>query len=88
MPYFDDILAADDLLAESKEERGRVWAVQQSIPTDQMVVIGDTLHDLAAARYIGADCILCAIGHQSESDLLTGGVPVVRSFRELEPLLL
>ena len=84
----DDILAADDLLAESKEERGRVWAVQQSIPTDQMVVIGDTLHDLAAARYIGADCILCAIGHQSESDLLTGGVPVVRSFRELEPLLL
>ncbi len=88
MPYFDDILAADDLLAESKEERGRVWAVQQSIPTDQMVVIGDTLHDLAAARYIGADCILCAIGHQSESDLLTGGVPVVHSFRELEPLLL
>ena len=87
-PYFDEILAADDLLAESKEERGRLWVQHQNIPAEQMVVIGDTLHDLAAARYIGADCILCAIGHQSETDLLTGGVPVIHALRDLEPLLL
>jgi len=87
-PYFDEILAADDLLAESKEERGRLWVQRQNIPAEQMVVIGDTLHDLAAARYIGADCILCAIGHQSEADLLTGGVPVIHALRDLEPLLL
>ena len=86
--YFDAVLAADDLLAESKEERGRFWARQQDIPAEQMVVIGDTLHDLATARYIGADCILCAIGHQSETDLRSAGVPVVRSLRELEDLIL
>ena len=86
-PYFDEILAADDLLAESKEERGRLWAIRQPFPASEMVLIGDTLHDLAAARYIGADCILCAIGHQSREDLCRAGVPVVDSLAELSAFL-
>ena len=86
-PYFDEILAADDLLAESKEERGRLWAIRQPFPASEMVLIGDTLHDYAAARYIGTDCILCAIGHQSREDLCRAGVPVVDSLAELSAFL-
>lgn len=86
--YFDRILGADDLLATGKVQRGIDWIRSQTIPPEQMVLVGDTLHDLDAARAMGVGCILCAIGHQSEADLRASGAPVVTSFRELWPLLL
>lgn len=86
--YFDEILAADDLLADSKVERGKAWIEKQEISPADMVMIGDTLHDFDTAKAMGVDCILCAIGHQSEADLRTAGVPVVAEFSELEGMLL
>lgn len=87
-PYFEKILGADDLLAESKLERGRAWIAAQDIPPENMVLIGDTLHDFDTAKAMGVSCILCAIGHQSEQDLRTAGAPVVTAFSELKDLLL
>ena len=86
--YMDQILGASDLLATGKIQRGMDWIKSQSIPPEDMVMIGDTLHDLDTAKAMGVDCILCAIGHQSEADLRASGAPVVTSFRDLEPLLL
>ena len=86
--YFDDILAADDLLAAGKVERGLQWIARQPEPPASMVLIGDTLHDLDTARAMGVDCILCAIGHQSEADLRASGAKVVTAFSQLRPLLL
>ncbi|MDD6024132.1 MAG: HAD family hydrolase [Oscillospiraceae bacterium] len=86
--YMDQILGASDLLATGKIQRGMDWIKRQSIPPEDMVMIGDTLHDLDTAKAMGVDCILCAIGHQSEADLRASGVPVVTSFLDLEPLLL
>lgn len=88
LSYFEEILAADDLLAGSKVGRGRAWIAQQTIAPADMVMIGDTLHDYETAEAMGVDCILCAIGHQSERDLRTAGVPVVTAFSQLEDLLL
>ena len=88
LPYFDAILAADDLLAESKVERGLAWIAEQEISPADMVMIGDTLHDYETARAMGVDCILCAIGHQAERDLKTAGAPVVTAFSQLSELLL
>jgi phosphoglycolate phosphatase len=53
-----------------------------------MVMIGDTLHDFDTAQAMGTDCILAAIGHQSEADLKKAGVPVVTAFSQLRGLLL
>ena len=88
LPYFEKILAADDLLAGSKVERGKAWIESQEIAPEDMVMIGDTLHDFDTARAMGVDCILCAIGHQSEADLRTAGVPVVTEFSQLSEMLL
>ena len=88
LPYFDDLLAADDLLAESKVDRAKAWIAGQNIPRSRMVMVGDLLHDREVAEAMGTDCILCSFGHQHEQDLLTAGVPLVRSFSELETLLL
>ena len=86
--YFETVLGADDLLAESKLERGKQWVAAQKISPSDMVLIGDTLHDYETARAMGTDCILCAIGHQSERDLRLAGVPVVNAFSQLKAYLL
>lgn len=86
--YFDELLAADDLLAEGKVERGLRWIARQPEPPRSMVLVGDTLHDFETAQAMGVDCILCAIGHQSERDLRTAGTPVVTAFSQLRTLLL
>ncbi len=86
--YFEEILAADDLLAQGKVERARRWMAQQTGRPENMVLIGDTLHDFETAQAMGVDCILCAIGHQSEQDLRGAGAPVVTAFSQLEKLLL
>lgn len=87
-PYFEAVLGAEDLLAGSKTDRGKAWVEAQNITPADMVLIGDTLHDYETAQILGTDCILCAIGHQSERDLRTAGVPVVTAFSQLKDLLL
>lgn len=86
--YFDAVLGANDTLASGKVQRGLDWLATQSIAPEDMVLIGDTLHDFETAQAMGVPCILCAIGHQSKADLLSAGVPVVDAFSQLSPLLL
>lgn len=86
--YFDAVLGANDTLAAGKVQRGLDWLAAQSIAPEDMVLIGDTLHDFETAQAMGVPCILCAIGHQSKADLLSAGVPVVDAFSQLSPLLL
>lgn len=86
--YFSQVLGAADRLAAGKVQRGLDWMAAQTIGPEELVLVGDTLHDYDAAKVMGIPCILCAIGHQSKADLLTAGVPVVEQFRQLEALLL
>ena len=65
----------------------QVLGAGQSVKPEDMVLIGDSLHDYDTAKAMGVPCILCAIGHQSREDLLTAGVPVVDQFSQLEALL-
>ncbi|MBO4366231.1 MAG: HAD family hydrolase [Clostridia bacterium] len=77
LPYFSDILAADDWMAQSKEERTRVFLSQNGCGTDTSRVwfIGDALHDADVAKACGCGdrCILLPFGHQSEEDLRKTG---------------
>ena len=51
------------------------------------VFLGDTAHDAEVARAIGCRCYLIAGGHQEEAVLAKAQVPVLRSLRELYPIL-
>lgn len=86
--YFEEVLGADDLLATGKVERGLAWIKTQRDLPKEMVLLGDTLHDYEVAMAMGVDCVLGAIGHQSEKDLLTAGVPVVEAFEDFRRYLL
>lgn len=86
--YFDEIIAAEDHLADGKLERAKAWMARQPISPENMVLIGDTLHDYDVARAMGTGCILCACGHQAEADLRRTGAPVVAAISDLETFLL
>ena len=49
--------------------------------------LGDTAHDAEVARAIGCRCYLISGGHQEDAVLAKAQVPVLRSLRELYPIL-
>ncbi len=71
-PRFLRILGLDNIYAHSKAELGRSWVAELAVPPDEILLIGDTLHDLAVARAIGVDCVLVACGHHPEERLKSG----------------
>ena len=85
--YFDELLGQADHYGHGKLETGRAWIARQNFDPAEAVLVGDTLHDAQVARGLGANCVLCAAGHQSRARLLTAGVPVIGTLAELPALL-
>jgi len=85
--HFLGLAGTDNIYAEGKIGRGREWMEQLPWAPEEVVMIGDTLHDLEVAEAIGSDCILVAHGHHSPERLTATGKPVVHSLRELVDLL-
>jgi phosphoglycolate phosphatase len=71
-PRFLRILGLDNIYAPSKAELGRSWVAELAVPPGEILLIGDTLHDLAVAQAIGVDCVLVACGHHPEERLKSG----------------
>jgi phosphoglycolate phosphatase len=61
--YFIRLTGLDNIYAHSKTELGREWVAELGIPGSDILMVGDTLHDLEVARELGIDCVLVATGH-------------------------
>lgn len=81
--YFVALVGTDDHHGGSKEDVGRRWATELGHSPDQVVLIGDTVHDFDVARAMGVDCVLVADGHQPYERLTGCGAPVINSLEEL-----
>jgi phosphoglycolate phosphatase len=81
--YFMGLVGTNNIYAEGKVAQGKQWIKQLSWKPEEVVVIGDTLHDLEVAEAIGADCILLAHGHHTPERLAVTGKRVVHSLGEL-----
>ena len=81
--HFLGLVGTDNIYARGKVERGRHWIKQLDWEPDEIVMIGDTLHDFEVAEAIGTDCILMAHGHHCPTRLASTGAPVVHSLGEL-----
>ena len=81
--YFDAVLGADDCFAGSKVERTADFINKNLIDPDNIVFIGDLVHDSEVAKQIGSKCILVSNGHQSKKTLSLTGSMVVESLDEL-----
>jgi phosphoglycolate phosphatase len=85
--HFIGLVGTDNIYAEGKVAQGRHWIEQLNWSPEEIVLVGDTLHDFEVAEAIGTHCILMGHGHHTSERLAETGAPVVHSLRELVKLL-
>ncbi len=83
-PFFDDIIGLNDIYAAGKVENGLKYVGQLGVAPDEVLFIGDTVHDFEVAEAMGVNCILLAGGHNSRPRLEACGVPVFDSLSEVK----
>lgn len=90
LDFFDDILAADDWYAFSKEERARRYIRERCDDPERIWFIGDAVHDAEVADACGCleRCILVPLGHQSREDLVRTGAIVCDGFDVVPGLII
>lgn len=81
--FFTDILGAGNVLGSSKIETAKKWMQDRHFNPEEVLFVGDTLHDLETARAIGCDCALVARGHNSRERLVETGCRVYDSLEFL-----
>ena len=84
---FRKVCGGGDIHARSKAERARHHLRDLGVEADDALFVGDTVHDLEAARAMGVDCLLVAHGGQHRSRLEGHGAPVIDGFAELHEIL-
>ena len=81
--YFEHVFGLDDHYATSKIENGHRLISDFNLNVDELVLIGDTVHDFEVASKLGCQCVLIANGHQTKEILQETGVLVVDRISEL-----
>jgi phosphoglycolate phosphatase len=75
--FFTQVLGVDNCYGDGKIERGRRWLRELPCTADEIVLIGDLVHDSDVAASLGIDCILIPSGHQNGDRLVRERVVVV-----------
>jgi len=75
--FFDRVTGIDDHYAHSKLEMGKKLINTLNFNPEEILFIGDSLHDLEVAGALDVDCILVANGHQAKERLLAKTPDVV-----------
>jgi phosphoglycolate phosphatase len=84
--YFTTVIGLDNIYATSKVHLGEklISLINRNGNNQQILLIGDTKHDLEVARAIGVDCIIIAAGHQSREKLSSvSGIDILDNLDEL-----
>lgn len=74
--HFDHIAGLDNIHAHSKVALGRALVAQIGLASKDILLVGDTLHDLEVAHDLGVACALVAAGHHPAERLRASGAPV------------
>ncbi|MHC4637846.1 MAG: HAD family hydrolase [Planctomycetota bacterium] len=81
--YFTELFGLDDHFANGKVEKGIQLVEHLNVPPQNILLIGDTLHDYEVARTIGTDCVLLPCGHHSIEKLRESPAAVLDSFADI-----
>lgn len=79
---FTYILGTKDIYAKTKEDVAKRFIEQHHIDPNQIIMIGDTLHDAEIAKSLGCRIIIYTKGHQHPSRF--SGYQTISSFEELK----
>ncbi len=86
--YLENICGLGDILAGSKTELAKDLAGRIRAAPDEILMIGDTLHDMDSANAMGADCVFISKGHTDAERLRGSGARVFASHGELSDFVL
>lgn len=82
--FFDEISGLNNHYAHSKIDNGKTLIQKMELNSDEICLIGDTIHDFEVAQELGCQCILISNGHQSEKRLRDTGCMVLASISDLQ----
>ena len=85
--YFQDIQGLDNIHAHSKAELAKAFVKERQLNPNEVVFVGDSVHDSEVAKYAGCHCILIANGHEHRDKLTKTGRRVVGNIKEFAQLL-
>lgn len=85
--YFDSLLGTDNIYAEGKVHRAKQWIQLCPWKAEEILLIGDTLHDFEVAQAIGIPCLLLGAGHCHQQRLEETQSPVLSSLNALRERL-
>jgi phosphoglycolate phosphatase len=83
LEYFDEVRGTSNIFANGKNYLARNCILENKINSQQVLFIGDTLHDKEVADEIGAESILVSNGHQSAARLAINGNKVINDLKSL-----
>jgi len=82
-PHFTGLMGTNNIYARGKVEQGKRWIKELHWHPEDVVLVGDTLHDFEVAEAINTQCILMAHGHHTPDRLAQTGAPVMHSLNDL-----
>lgn len=85
--FFKVISGAKNHRAESKIARGNRLIAENKLDTDQLLIVGDTLHDYIFAKEIKSQCILTTKGHQGIEQFKGTSATIVEDLIEVKNYL-
>lgn len=81
--YFMRLNGMDNHHGYSKVDIGQQWVAQLDVPSEAVLMIGDTVHDYEVAQAMDIACWLVPSGHQHPDRLACCGAPVFSSLEAL-----
>ena len=81
--YFTDIIGTGDNLGSSKILLGTNFVAGCGVTREEIVFIGDLLHDAELAAACGCRAVLVAAGHQSARRLAASGCDILSDLGEI-----
>lgn len=75
--YFSKISGLNNHYAMSKVQRGKDLLTDLELMADEVLLIGDTIHDYEVATELGCRCLLICNGHQSYERIKDCNVSII-----------
>lgn len=79
---FDEVLGLDHFHADSKESLAKSFVASLEHP-EEVLFIGDSVHDHEVASASGCDCVLVSWGHEHPDKLRATNAPVIDDIKEI-----
>ncbi len=85
--HLGHVRGLDHLNATSKVDLGVALVRDLACAPEEILLVGDTLHDHETATAMGAHCVLFAGGHQTAERLSAAGADVIERLEDLHAII-